>query len=306
MTKRNLTLGNASGKLGSVVYMRRRGQQVARVLVPSPRDPKSERQGVARAHFANYVNLWRLLGTYIFESWIGVSRYGTRANAFYKMNVGRMPAISKSMSRSGYAYPNLGLLTYGNLPVSYRYEYATTEVATAPDGQAPALAWSGNALGSSASTWGDVSAALIKANNGLREGDEIHFLIMMYTLDFDYSGDVPAENNPYIVHYAANLDLSDDKYVEDMFYFLQFKMLPAVQNFQQIAFSPSSSLYSALGEYYGTDVALASWVVRASEKGSARFTRSSFVMSGDNRNMLRAFSAFSPGSRAYGDTFRNI
>lgn len=306
MTKRNLTLGNASGKLGSVVYMRRRGQQIARVLVPSPRDPKSERQGVARAHFANYVNLWRLLGTYIFESWIGVSRYGTRANAFYKMNVGRMPAISKSMSRSGYAYPNLGLLTYGNLPISYRYEYAATEVVGAPNDQAPALAWSGNALGSSVSTWGDVSAALIKANEGLREGDEVHFLMMLYTLDFDYSGDVPAQKNPYIVHYAANLDLSSDEYVEDMFFLLRFTMLPAVANFQQIAFSPSPSLYSALGEYYGTDIALASWVVRASEKGSARFTRSSFVMGSDNTNMLKAFSGFSPASRAYGDTFRDI
>lgn len=306
MTKRNLTLGNASGKLGSVVYMRRRGQQVARILVPSPRDPKSERQGVARAHFANYVNLWRLLGTYVFKSWQGVSRYGTRANAFYKMNVGRMPAISKSMSRSGYAYPNLGLLTYGNLPVSYRYEYATTEVVGAPDGLAPALAWSGNALGSSVSTWGDVSAALIKANEGLREGDEVHFLMMLYTLDFDFSGDVPAQNNPYIVHYSGVLDLSAEDYVEDEFFLLRFTMLPAVANFQQIAFSPSPSLYSALGEYYGTDVALASWVERPTEKGSARFTRSSFVMSGDNANMLRAFSAFSPASRAYGDTFRDV
>lgn len=306
MTKRNLTLGNASGKLGSVVYMRRRGQQIARVLVPSPRDPKSERQGVARAHFANYVNLWRLLGTSVFESWIGVSRYGTRANAFYKMNVGRMPAISKSMSRSGYAYPNLGLLTYGNLPVSYRYEYATIDVVGAPDDKSPALAWSGNAFGGSAATWGDVSAALIKANEGLRQGDVIHFMVMLYTLDFDYSGDVPAEHNPYIVHDSAALDLSSTEQMEDMFYFLKFKMLPAVANFQQLAFSPSTSLYTALSEYYGTDVALASWVERPSEKGSARFTRSSFVMSSDNRNMLRAFSAFSPGSRAYGDTFRNI
>lgn len=306
MTKRNLTLGNASGKLGSVVYMRRRGQQVARVLIPSPRDPKSERQGVARAHFANYVNLWRLVGSYVWQTWSGVSRYGTRANAFYKMNVGRMPAISKSMSRSGYAYPNLGLLTYGNLPVSYQYESARVEVATAPDGYSAALAWSGNALGSSAATWGDVSAALIKANNGLREGDVVHFMVMLYTLDFDYSGDVPAENNPYIVHYSSELDLSSTEQMEDEFFLLQFRMLPAVANFQQLAFSPSSSLYSALGEYYGTDVALASWVERSTEKGSARFTRSSFVMGGDNATMLRAFSAFSPASRAYGNTFRNV
>lgn len=306
MTKRNLTLGNASGKLGSVVYMRRRGQQVARVLVPSPRDPKSERQGVARAHFANYVNLWRLVGNYVWQSWNGVSRYGTRANAFYKMNVGRMPAISKSMSRSGYAYPNLGLLTYGNLPVSYQYESARVEVATAPGGYSPALAWSGNALGSSASTWGNVSAALIKANNGLREGDVVHFMVMLYTLDFDYSGEVPAKNNPYIVHYSSELDLSSTVQMEDEFFLLQFSMLPAVANFQQLAFSPSSSLYSALGEYYGTDVALASWVERRNEKGSARFTRSSFVMGGDNATMLRAFSAFSPASRAYGNTFRNV
>lgn len=306
MTKRNLTLGNASGKLGSVVYMRRRGQQVARVLIPTPRDPKSERQGVARAHFANYVNLWRLVGNYVWQTWNGVSRYGTRANAFYKMNVGRMPAISKSMSRSGYAYPNLGLLTYGNLPISYQYESARMEVATAPDGYSNALAWSGNAFGSSAATWGDVSAALIKANNGLREGDVVHFLVMLYTLDFDFSGDVPAENNPYIVHYSSELDLSSTEQMEDEFFLLQFRMLPAVANFQQIAFSPSSSLYSAMAESYGTDVALASWVERPTEKGSARFTRSSFVMGGDNANMLRAFSSFSPASRAYGDTFRNV
>ena len=306
MTKRNLTLGNASGKLGSVVYMRRRGQQVARVLIPSPRDPKSERQGVARAHFANYVNLWRLVGNYVWRSWSGVSRYGTRANAFYKMNVGRMPAISKPMSRSGYAYPNLGLVTYGNLPITYRYEHATAAVATAPNGQASALAWSGNAIGSSASTWGDVSAALIKANEGLRDGDVVHFMIMLYTLDFDYSGDIPADHSPYIIHYSSELDVSDEEYVEDMFFFLQFSILQKAVNVQQIAFSASPAVYTALGEYYGTDVALASWVERPSEKGSARYTRSSFVMSGDNANMLSAFSGFSPASRAYGNTFRNL
>lgn len=306
MTKRNLTLGNASGKLGSVVYMRRNGQQIARVLVPSPRDPKSERQGVARAHFANYVNLWRLVGNYVWRSWNGVSRHGTRANAFYKMNVGRMPAISKSMSRSGYAYPNLGVLTYGNLPISYRYEAATAAVATAPDGQAPALAWTGNALGSSVSRWKDVSAALIQANEGLQEGDQVHFLAFVYTLDFDASDDIPADKNPYVVHYSAVIDLSDDEYVEDAFSFLQFSLLPAVANYQQLAVTLSSSFYSSLSQFFGVDVAWASWVYRSTEKGAVRFTRSSFVMGAENASILRNFAGFTSLSRAYGNTFRNV
>lgn len=306
MTKRNLTLGNASGKLGSVVYMRRRGQQVARVLIPSPRDPKSERQGVARAHFANYVNLWRLLSPYIGETWRGVSRYGTAANAFFKMNVGRMPAISKSMSRDGYAYPNMGLVTYGNLSASWRYEARVVEVATAPAGRGDGLAWLGNAFGASVYKWGDVSAALIQANTGLREGDIVHFLMMAYILDPDEPLVTPIGAQPRLVHYSAPLEVSNEELVEDKFPLLQFSLLTAVANYQQMAVSGSNSFYSTLtdSEFYG--VSLASWVERPSALGFSRYTRSSFVQHLNNSDYLLASSGYNFVSKPYGDTFRNV
>lgn len=306
MTKRNLTLGNASGKLGSVVYMRRRGQQVARVLIPSPRDPKSQRQGVARAHFANYVNLWRLLSPYIGVTWRGVSRYGTAANAFYKMNVGRMPAISKSMSRDGYAFPNLGLVTYGTLSASWRYEHAVAQVATAPNERANALAWLGNVQGSSVSKWGDVSAALIKANPGLQEGDVVHFLMMAYILDPDEPIYLPSGAQPRLVHYSAVLDLSDEEFVEDALPLLQFSLLPAVANYQQMAVSGSSSFYNTLTDSEFYFVTLASWVERPRSAGFSRYTRSSFVFGFDDDDLLRGSAGYSPISIQYGNTFRNV
>lgn len=117
MTKRNLTLGTASGKLGSVVYFRRRGQQIARVLVSKINDRRSIAQCRQRARFANSVALWRLLRPYIGEAWRGVSRYGSPENAFYHHNRGFVPTCSRGMSRAGYAFPNLGIVTYGSLPV---------------------------------------------------------------------------------------------------------------------------------------------------------------------------------------------
>lgn len=306
MTKRNLTLGNASGKLGSVVYMRRRGQQIARILVPAPKDPKSQRQGVTRAHFANYVNLWRLLSPYIGVTWRGVSRYGTAANAFFKMNVGRMPAISKSMSRDGYAYPNLGLVTYGNLPVSWRYASATASVATAPNERATAIAWLGNALDASVSSWGQISTALIKANEGLREGDIVHFLVFAFIQDLDDPTYVPVGAQPRLVYYSAPLDENDDALVEDKFPLLQFSKLPAVSNYQQLAVSGSSSFYNTLTESEFYYVSLASWVERPNAVGSSRFTRSSFVFDRDTEDVLRGSSGYSYISIEYGDTFRSI
>ena len=306
MTKRNLTLGNASGKLGDVVYMRRRGQQVERILVPSPRDPKSQRQGVARAHFANYVNLWRLLSPYMGVTWRGVSRYGTAANAFFKMNVGRIPAISKSMSRDGYAFPNLGLVTYGTMPISWRYESAIASVETAPAGRAQALAWLGNVLGGAVAKWSDVSEALLKANQGLREGDVVHFLMMAYILDPDEPIYLPSGAQPRIVHYSAPIDTSDERLVEDIFPLLQFSLLPAVANYQQMAVSGSNSFYRTLTDSEFYFVSLASWVERSTAVGFTRYTRSSFVFGADDGDLLRGSAGYSPISIQYGDTFRNV
>lgn len=178
MSKRNLTLGSASGKLGSVVYMRRRGQQIARLLIPSPRNPRSLKQRIIRAQFSNYVSAWRMLKPYIESTWRGVSRYGSTENAFAHHNRGFMPSVPSEWSRVGFGVPPLGLITYGSLPLLLPYTWERGRSVQSEN------EWSGVYLRSSTgptapSTAGALFSALRSWGANVQTGDVMH--IVMYS-----------------------------------------------------------------------------------------------------------------------------
>lgn len=205
MTKRNLTLGSASGKLGSVVYMRRRGQQIARLLVPSPRNPRTLKQRAIRAQFSNYVAAWRMLKPYIGETWRGVSRYGSTENAFAHHNRGFMPCVPAEWARVGFGVPPLGLITYGSLPLLLPYTWEYGQSVQSSD------TWPGvylrNSSGPGApTTTGDLFAALRRWGVYVQANDVMH--IVMYSF-FDDLSRFPdswgAAPNPTIVRNSIPL-----------------------------------------------------------------------------------------------------
>lgn len=277
MTKRNLTLGTASGKLGSVVYFRRRGQQIARVLVSQVNDKKTLNQCYVRGRFANYVNLWRLLRPVVEESWRGVSRYGSPENAFYKHNKNLMPVESAQMAREGYAFPNFGLVTYGSLPTSLNVVYDSYPPV---DGEGYQFAaWMPNAKASSTpQTLGQLSSILINPRTGVMAGDIVHILIYTYAYDPDgFYPEAALEQAPSVIHYALTMEKNSSEPLSTLAPGVEWRLGSAGNLGSILGYTIDESVFPdtsgdyAVGEFYTI------FVERPTNPRHSRFSRSRFV-----------------------------
>lgn len=298
MSKRNLTLGSASGKLGSVVYMRRRGQQIARLLVPAPRNPKTIAQCGVRASFANYVAQWRALRPFVADTWRGVSRYGTLENAFARHSRGLMPAIPSYYSREGQFLPTLGLVTYGALPVNCNYSWLygyTDEVVDEVDG-----VYLLDLVGQRAPTTIEGMFSKFKASGvAIAEGDVLHIMLYSWYTDWPHNNAfTPQTTSPAVQHMSAVL--SSSSFIRWDIAFPHVTISTGMQegNVVYPVLRPNPSLYpnfdSTRTHYY----AIAVWIERPSNPQYSRYTRARWAVS----SALKAWvqSAFS-GSNRYTD-----
>lgn len=287
MTKRNLTLGSASGKLGSVVYMRRRGQQIARLLVPAPADPRTIPQCGVRACFANYVNIWRLLSPVVGATWRGVSRYGSRANAFYHHNKGLMPAIPLNWSRAGYSLPPAGLVTYGSLPVYLPYEYRVGNQVQSDD------TWPGVYIPISDSVIAPPSVAalyydLVRWGTGIAIGDVLH--VVMYAVyindgDVNYPYRLPS-SPPRVVHDFFSLSPSDTRQLSAVMPNFVVSTGLDDSGMRRQLFKPAAQFPDVNDDGDSLNYAMAIFVERPSAPQYARYSRSTFAVNGLLREYL--------------------
>lgn len=307
MTKRNLTLGTASGKLGSVVYFRRRGQQIARVLVSQVNDKKTLNQCYVRGRFANYVNLWRLLRPYVEESWRGVSRYGSPENAFAKHNKGLIPVESAQMAREGYAFPNFGLVTYGSLPTSLNVVYDTYSPVGSSDFQ-----WAAWLTNTSASgipqTIGQLSDILVGNTTGVQEGDIVH--ILAYTYSFDPEGFVPSyalKQAPNVLHYAITMDKTSRLTLAANAPGIKWFLGNAGATGTILGSWIDTDMYPEMVDDYGVGCFFTMFVERPTNPRYSRFSRSRFVTEEVGRFYLYPM-AVGQGNvgRQYAVTWQNV
>lgn len=290
MTKRNITLGTASGRLGSTVYYRRRGQQITRVLVSQINDRRTNAQCLQRARFANYVSAWRLAKQYIGRTWLNASRYGTAENAFYHHNRALMPAISKEMSRLGYGWPPLGIITYGSLP---SYVSATYGSATRV-GQSTAIPMSylpyGNAT-AAPSTIGEFSSVIVNAGYGLEYGDILHILYWSVPISsFDNPAPAGEEVAPKLLHTAITLHAVDDTLLSDAAPWWNARLVSPTNG----GFALELDLLSGFDPDDPTDgfsyPFFAVWIERPSNKSHAKFSRSRFVGAKNAYDLLKSLT----------------
>lgn len=307
MTKRNLTLGTASGKLGSVVYFRRRGQQIARVLVSQVNDKKTLSQCYVRGRFANYVNLWRLLRPYVEDSWRGVSRYGSPENAFSKHNKGFIPVESEQMSREGYAFPNFGLVTYGSLPVSLSLDYDSFPAAVGSANQNGA--WLNNVVFDGlVQSVADLSNALISSGTGIREGDILH--ILAYTYSFDPTNFRPSyalELPPRVYHYAINIDKSSNFRLDVVAPKIKWMKAVGPPGQNPVGAWIVDSLWLDDSGDYSLGCFFTMYVERPSNPRYSRFSRSRFVMQSAERFYLYPMANSTGGvGQQYAVTWQSV
>lgn len=306
MTKRNLTLGSASGKLGSVVYMRRRGQQIARLLVSSPNDPKTDKQCLVRARFANYVSIWRRIRPYVNATWRGVSRYGSPENAFYKHNRSLMPPASALMSRLGYAYPNLGLVTYGSLPVTNSYEFLQAAPVQG-SGTWPAVYYPFTAPSSAPTTIGQLTSVLKAWGVGIERGDKMHMLF--YQFYFDSNGGAPAGGeaaSPRIMHVSFELSENDSTSLEAAIPFVEMTTGLDTRGGRILGWKLPPRMVLPTIDYYTASWALAMWYERPRNPQYSRYTRSNFAVSWPAGDILRELLQDSGVALLYANSFQSV
>lgn len=89
MSKGNLFMGNASGKLADVVLYRNAGAQVARLRVRNPKNPRSEQQLIQRVIQSTASKAYSLLQFICNHSFEGKQSKTDNQSAFMKANVAR-------------------------------------------------------------------------------------------------------------------------------------------------------------------------------------------------------------------------
>lgn len=306
MTKRNLTLGTASGKLGSVVYFRRRGQQIARVLVSSVNDRRSLAQCRQRARFANSVAIWRALRPYVGVSWRGVSRYGSPENAFYHHNRGLMPTCSRNMSRAGSSFPCLGIITYGSLPVDVPFAART---ATGTGLYKGLMSFS---ILLSAPMGKPADAAILfniikSASQGIEDSDIIHIMAMAYGAADTLLNVLPAAEQyaPRVYHVALSKSMVGVTLTEAAPW---LRCEPATTQLNDLAmgFDIMPDWLPDEPDAGFVDYVMTMFVERPHNPPYARFSRSRFL--GDNTivSLLYNLCKDTPYSDLFAETFRNV
>lgn len=172
MAQGNMLLGYARGSVGDVTFFRSKGAQKARARNRKPANPKTEKQVIQRAYFADAVRFFKQCNSNFFkfayeDRKVNESDY----NAFMRHNVKRAELIGYNANRA-IGYPALGLweVSAGTLHGAMYDPSATPEVAFSYDLGASKPA---TALG----TVGSLSAHLIEnAPNIWRAGDIITVL----------------------------------------------------------------------------------------------------------------------------------
>lgn len=303
MARRNLSLGTAAGKIGDHVYFRRRGQQIIRVRVPSPYDPRTAKQGVVRARFANSTNLWRVLRPVVGGSWSAARRYGSQGNAWARHNRGQMPTISAAESKFGSCYPALGLVTYGSLVTSLTYKFAS-EGSLEDDTYRSGVTLGYKLPEVEGFTIGDLSRSIIAADGFLRDGDELHFCVLTYEMEVPEAS--PIADPSLVPSFRENVLVLDSASTEPLASVLPLFSLSLVADGAGLY---SATLLTSVAEVepdvdnYRIWQAFDVFAVRSTNPQYSRYSRSSLVMSNDQRIAITPLLYYGVNSRAFGDTF---
>lgn len=122
MAKHNLFLGQARGKIGSVVFSRLNGVQISRAYNPSPKNPKSWAQATQRAAFASISQYYKVFRYLIEQGQQGI-KVGTPSvqdwqSRTLKQLTNQIGSARMVLNDKGVQYPQLlpVSLTNGSLP----------------------------------------------------------------------------------------------------------------------------------------------------------------------------------------------
>lgn len=189
MAKHNLFLGQARGKVGSVVFSRLNGVQISRAYNPSPRNPKSWAQATQRAAFASISQYYKVFKYLIEQGQQGI-KVGTPSvqdwqSRTLKQLTGVIGSTPMVLNAKGVQYPQLLpiSLTNGSLP-SLSYDIRGVQNSAGDTHYGLCLTFGGRyttAEALAAMTLGDVYAM----TPGLQRGFQLTFALLGWSIELD-------------------------------------------------------------------------------------------------------------------------
>lgn len=181
MSKSNMLLGLAKGKVGDLVFYRDGGEQRTRTRV-IPKNPRTRAQMAQRVKIANVSALYRVLAPILSESFTNRPSNQSGYNAFASKAIALAPYLTRGMASVDAVLPQPCQLSKGILPS------VKAEVSAADDGNGFVINVSNDIT--HASTLGALSQSLLDEFPFLQEGDKLTFVHVRFAATAVELGDV--------------------------------------------------------------------------------------------------------------------
>lgn len=144
MSKRNLFLGTAAGKVGDVVVYRAGGTQRARVRVV-PKDPKTTTQMSQRSRIGGVVTTYRAGKGLLLDTFESKPSKQSAYNAYAQDTMPTAPYLTKEMNDLGCAIPMPMTIARGSVPAPWSFiskaeNGLTASILVPDDAQATSIA----------------------------------------------------------------------------------------------------------------------------------------------------------------------
>lgn len=187
MAKGNLLLGYGRGKVGSLVFSRRKGEQIVRARNTAPANPRTNAQLSQRMKMYAPVKLYRQSMERFFKYAFWLKSTETIFNGFMRENISIAPWTSRQLAVDQAPVPFPARMSSGSVggfrqTTAYNDdttllkvgEYSVGIAAGSPEGEGYAgVSVCIGAPNLQAATIGEVSAILLAGGFGLQEGDLI-------------------------------------------------------------------------------------------------------------------------------------
>ena len=221
MAKGNMLLGYARGKVGSLVFSRRKGEQITRARNFSPANPRTNAQLAQRMKMYAPVKLYRQSMERFFKYAFSLKEKETIFNGFMRENISIAPWTARELAVAQAPIPFPARMSSGSL--------GGFSVALSPSGEyadaALHVGGAGNSviavnIGSDDSdyTIADVSESFLSLHPQFMEGDQLTFVLVSTAgLSLEGGNVLYDESSSFIFKYAKLvLDKSDLRSVTDL------------------------------------------------------------------------------------------
>lgn len=190
MSKGNVLLGYARGKVGDVVFSRRNGEQITSARNRNPRNPRTPRQMFQRSKLYPMVNFYRsAVATQFKYAYADKKQNESDYNVFVRKNMALSPWVTKELASAYAPIPFPALIADGGAPSITALCADFGETATGSKFAGVGVNFADASTIDNADV-ANASINIMRQYPGIKEGDLVTF-IALYTSGLDIeSGNV--------------------------------------------------------------------------------------------------------------------